>query len=276
MTKDAGKNMTSKPVLFTYITFGSSALAVHHFMANGEFSSILTMAVMLQCLAFALLVVQVLSAGSCAGVSARTLVLDGVALGCRLSSTTWLNGYLPVDASGDWAFQAADVLSMIMVMWLLHHVLVSKRHTYQADADSLPVVPCMLSALMLATVLHADMNSRPLFDTLWMTGLFISAVAVLPQLWMITRTGGRVEALTSHYIAVMAFSRILSGTFMWHARHDISCSQWISGFNHATWAILAAHCLQLLLLVDFGYYYVKAVASQGLACRLELGQELDV
>ena len=44
---------------------------------------------------------------------------------------------------------------------------------------------------------------------------------------------------------------------MWHARFDITCDPWVDGFNHAIWVILGAHLLHLVLLGDFGYYYVK-------------------
>merc|ERR1719359_2209034 len=114
---------------------------------------------------------------------------------------------------------------------------------------------------VLAALLHGNMNSRPIFDGLWMAGVFLSAVAVLPQLWLITRTGGRVEALTSHHIAAMAASRALAGIFMWHARSDITCVPIVSDFNHAIWAILGAHLLHMVLLGDFAYYYLKAVLT---------------
>merc|ERR1719331_2031576 len=116
-----------------------------------------------------------------------------------------------------------------------------------------------MASLVLAAMLHGNMNDRPLFDALWMAGLFISTVAVLPQLWLITRTGGCIEALTSHYIAAMAASRAMSGNF-----------------NHTGWAILAAHLLQMLLLGDFGYYYVKAVLLSGLNCRIQTLEDCNV
>merc|ERR1740120_495784 len=93
---------------------------------------------------------------------------------------------------------------------------------------------------------------------------------------MVARTGGVVDALTSHYIAVMAVSRVLSGTFMWHARFDVTCAPWIEGVNHAIWAILLAHAVHLLLLGDFAFYYVRAICAQGLACKIDLQAALDI
>lgn len=266
-------NPQSSQVLAAYGFFILSAGAVWHLVADGAFSSILTLSVMIQCLSLALLGLQLISSGSGAGISARGLMLDALALCCRLSSTLWLNGYLPVDASGDHIFQIIDICSLCILGWLLYQVLVEKRHTYQAEEDSLPVAPMAVGAMFCAALLHGNMNGRPVFDTLWMMGLFVSTIAVLPQLWLITRTGGRVEALTSHYIAAMAASRALSGIFMWHARDDITCIPWMMGFNHAIWAILGAHLLHFILLGDFAYYYVKAVYEKGLNCRLQIDVE---
>jgi len=260
-------------VMVAYGLFLASALGVYHFIANGEFSAILTLAEMMQCLGFGLLAVQVFLTGRCTGISASGLSLDALALCFRLSSTLWLQGYLPVDASGDWVFQAVDITSLMLVAWLLKQLFVDKSTTYQKEEDTFPIFPTVLASILLAGLLHADMNARPIFDTAWMAGLFVCTVAVLPQLWLIAKTGGKVEPLTAHYIAAMAFSRALSGVFMWHARFDITSQPWVGRFNHAPWVILGAHALHLLLLGDFGYYYVKTMINKGLAAQLDLSED---
>jgi len=268
--KDKTSKMPSSQVLAAYGLFILGAGAIWHLVADGEFSSILTMSVMLQCLSVVLLGLQVLSTGSAAGISANALILDTLGLCCRLSSTLWLNGYLPVDASGDYVFQAIDICSLCILVWLLHEVLVVRRQTYQAEEDSLQIAPMVVGSFVLALLLHGNMNSRPFFDSLWMASLFMSTVAVLPQMWLITRSGGKIEALTSHHIAAMAASRALSGIFMWHARRDITCIPWVTGWNHAIWAILGAHLLHMILLSDFAYIYIKAVMTRGLDARIEM------
>lgn len=269
----AGKQAPPTQVLAAYGLFLTSAVAVFHLVANGEFSAILTLAVMLQCLAFGLLVLQLVLAGKGAGISAKALSMEAIALVCRLSSTTWLHGYLPVDATGDYVYQIVDVISLGFVLWLLKELLTNPLHKYSTEPDSFPITPMALVCVVLAAVFHADMNARPLFDILWMSGLFISAVAVLPQLWLISKTGGSVEAFTSHFIAAMAFSRGLSGVFMWHARGDITCVPWVQGYNHAIWAILGAHVLHMLFLGDFAYYYVRTMVRKGIDARMELCED---
>ena len=66
------------------------------------------MSVLVQCAATYFLVLQGITTGSVVGVSARALMLDGLAIAFRLSCTVWLDGYLPVDASGDYLFQMID------------------------------------------------------------------------------------------------------------------------------------------------------------------------
>jgi len=263
-------------LVLVYGVFITTAVLVFHWIAEGEFSAVLTLSAVFQCLAFCLLGVHALSSGGIQGISAKSLQLEAIALVCRLSSTTWLDGYLPSDQTGDYLYQVFDALSLAMVLWLLHRVLNVQRKTYALDDDALPVTPFALGSLVLACLLHGDLDDRPVFDTLWMCGLFTGAVAVLPQLWVMTRNRTSAPAMTSHFVAVMAFSRMLSGSYMWHAHTEITCEPWIKDFNHAGYAILAGHAVQLLLLADFGYFYVKNLATRGLHSPLELPESFVV
>lgn len=264
-------------VLTAYGLFVIAIISVYLLVANGEFSSILTLSVMAQCLSYVLLGMQVVIRGNTAGVSGRSLRLDALSLVCRLASTTWLNGYLPVDASGDHIYQAVEVGTLLIAVWLIGQVRKERADSREASLDSLPVHWLSLGCLVLAALFHADMNSRPVFDTLWMLSVFLGSIAVLPQLWLISQLAGKVEAFTCHRMAAMAVSRLLSGVFMWHARGDITCSPWVEGFNHAVWAILGAHLLHFLLLGDFAYYYLKAVLAHGFSsCEMDLQLDLVV
>ena len=65
----------------------------------------MTVGVLFQCLGFAMLVVQTMTNDSAKGISPCAVQLKCLALLCRLSCSTWLNGYLPLDATGDGLFQ---------------------------------------------------------------------------------------------------------------------------------------------------------------------------
>jgi len=254
----------STPVAIAYTGALTISLIVHHAVAEGQYSSILTLSAIIQCLGLCFLCMQVLSSGSAAGISASALMLDIAAISLRLSSTLFHDGYIPVDASGDFLFQAVDVCSLVLLFGLLHQVLVVKRYSYQQEEDSVNIAPMVLVSLVLAVFLHPNMNDKPLFDILWMTGLFVSTVSVMPQLWLIMKSGGRADALSCHYIAALGFSKVLSGLFMWEARLDINCNEWIvKGFSHGIIAILCAHLLHLLLIVDFMLFYVRSLMQNG-------------
>lgn len=264
------------PVLAAYTVFVSSAVMMYYLVANSAYSSVFTLAGMLQCLAFGLLNVQVEMTGSFIGISAKSLVLDALALCLKLSSTLIEEGYLPTDASGDWLYQAVDLFSLALVFQLLYKFLRHGDASHSEDQNSLPIIPIVIACLMLAALFHSDMNEWPLLDTTWMAGLLVGSIAVLPQLRLISRGGGCVETLTSHYIAAMATSRAVSGIFLWHARYDFSCAEWITGFNHAIWMVLGAHVFQFLLISEFGYYYIRAMISDGLTARLDLRSDCCV
>jgi hypothetical protein len=267
--KPVNKQQQTGGTVLIYTLFLAVAYFVYHLIAEGEFSSVLTISAIFQCLAFSLLGVQALT-GSVSGISAKSLQLDAMAFVCRLSATSWLEGYIPNDATGDYLYQCFDGLSLCMVIWLLYRVLRSQKESYEAEEDGLNVAPFAIGSFILAALLHADLNDNPLFDTLWMCSLFVNAVAVVPQLWMMARRKQSVPALISHFVAVMGISRVLTGTYMWHGYDEITCEPWFGQFNHAAPAILGTHVVHLILLGDFFYFYVKNLATAGLDAPLEL------
>lgn len=123
---------------------------MYHFVADGEFSVIMTMSVMFQCLAVLLLLMQSLASGVACGISARALGLEALSLCLRLSSTTWLNGYLPSDASGDWVFQATDACTLLLVLGLLARVLITQRRSSRGVSSGLFPVSSRQEAHLLA------------------------------------------------------------------------------------------------------------------------------
>lgn len=260
--------------LCAYAAFFALSWCTVHFVAKGKYSSIVTLSSIAHCLGLALLSIQVVSTRSTTGISARALFLDGLAVSLRLSSTLFWQGYLPNDPSGDYVYQAADLCALTFILMLLSSVAMSRRNAPylsvgpETSDDDMCIWPMILVSVVLAAILHGDMDDDHFADTAWMTGLFVSVVAVLPQYWMIAKSSGQVQVLTAHYIAACALDRMLSGMFMWYVRSYITCAPWIAGFEHAICAILFAHLIHLALLSDFLFYYVREVlkAQSGKQC----------
>merc|ERR1719310_1098141 len=236
-------------------------------------STFITLALAIQCFAFTCLRLKISQTKSVTGISGRTLMLQAASCTLRLSSTTWLNGYVPVDGTGDGLYQLLDVCALLLVLQLLYCVFRAHRCTYQEEHDNFNIELMALSCFVLAVLVHPDLNNRPVFDTLWTAALYIDVVAMMPQLSMMTKIRGEVEALTSHYVGATALSRATSLVFWYHGFIELAPLD--GGFNMAGWAIIAAHVLQVLLLCDFLYYYIRAWVSTGSA-RFELPTYVDV
>merc|ERR1719240_1675021 len=128
----------------------------------------------------------------------------------------------------------------------------------------------MVGAFVLAVLIHPSMNSWTPFDILWTTHLYIDALAMVPQLWMISKSGGQVNGLTAHYIAATLLSNSLSFLFWFLAASELN--EDANSVNIAGLAINGAHVVQLLLLLDFGYYYGKAcLTGQGCSATFQVG-----
>ena len=100
----AQKVKSEVPMFATYVCagFGFVGFLVFHTVAERESSSVLTMSALAQCLGIAMLCVQSFTSGKAEGISAASLMLDSAAICLRLSSTLWLDGYLPTDKTGEW------------------------------------------------------------------------------------------------------------------------------------------------------------------------------
>merc|ERR1719324_2019674 len=228
---------------------------------------------MVQALAFVFLQMQISDSRSVAGISGKALTMHATKLCCRLCSSLFLDGYLPTDKSGDWIYQIGDVLSLFMVLQILYSVYGVYKSSYQFEADTLEVRNLIMGAFMLAVLIHPDMNSSVPMDIVWTTHLYVDAIAMLPQLWMISQMGGAVKGFTAHYIAATTLSNFLSGLFWFYASPDLVEDE--KSVNVPGLAINGAHIVQMLLLLDFGYYYGRALLQgRGCSSTMQIGHNV--
>ena len=124
----------------------------------------------------------------------------------------------------------------------------------------------ILGAFALAVLIHPNMADEAPVNILWAVHLYIDAIAMLPQLWMLSKVGGQVKGQTVHYIAATLLSNLLSGLFWFYACPEfIPHEDGTSTINITGLAVNGAHVVQVLLLLDFGYFYCKA-CLQGRCC----------
>merc|ERR1719456_81507 len=101
-------------------------------------STFLTLSVALQFFAVICLQIKV-GQGSAAGVSLKSLIMQTLVYACRLSSTTWLKGYIPTDTTGDYLYQVMDMLTLLVALRIVYCCVKTHRHSYQAEYDSMEI-----------------------------------------------------------------------------------------------------------------------------------------
>jgi len=240
-------------ILATYFSFISGVIYTWQHHSDKDFSYILTISGCVQTLAFFLLLHKVRVQKSVAGISSKMLQCYTLAFLFRLSSTLVKNGYLPVDRTGDWIYQAADIASLLLVFQLLFLVHKRFKTTYQVELDTFPVWKMIPAAMVLGCAVHGNLNHSPFFDKTWTIGLWLDTLAMLPQLWMLIAKGGEVEALTSNFVALVFASRVLSFWFWFTGMPELAPKD--GSMNTVGYLIVGTHAIQLLLSADFMYHY---------------------
>jgi len=238
-----------------YVAAAFGWLVVWTKFSDKQFSSVLTASACIQLLGFLILTIKVRATKSVAGISSKTLEMYAVFFICRVGSTLFRSGYIPVDRSGRNVYQLMDIASFLVVVQLLYCCHKTHKWTYQQEQDSMPIFPLLPPCAIMGYFVHATLNRSEFFDTLWATSTNIDTLAMLPQLWMLTKIGGYVEGMTSNFIAAMTVRSAMGLAFWFRAYKDV--------LKHGS-SELAINCVygtfivQLLLAADFMYYYCKA------------------
>jgi hypothetical protein len=269
---ESGKKMCSAScrdrlcTIFAYTWFGIATTVVADQFSDQDFSAILTLSAAAQCFGLMLLLYKVAKTKTVSGLSARSLEMYVGFFLFRLSSSLFKNGYIPVDRSGDWVYQATDIVSLLLTLQLLYCLHVTHRSTYQEQLDTVEMWRCIPACILVAIFIHGDLNDSPFFDIVWTVSLNLDTVALIPQLWMVYKLGERqgdkaLSGLNAHYVAAMVTSRFLAFWFWFHGFPEIAPLN--GGANTAGWLIISCHSFQLLVSADFMLQYLKALWRMG-------------
>lgn len=244
-----------------YLGFAVFAALVYLTFHDIGLSTFLTLSVVIQALALSLLRVHIHVHQQVSGLSGKLFIAQAFVYGCRLSSTLWLRGYVPVDTTGDWLYQLSDVVALLLTLQIIHCIYFKYKSTYMAHEDDFLITYLLFGCFLLAGLVHPDLNDRPIFDTLWTASLYIDVVACIPQLWMMNKCGSdECDAVSSHFVAVSAFARLINLIFWCYGYVELARED--GSFNMAGWTILIATLIQNALLADFVFLYVQGMSKR--------------
>ena len=136
---------------------------------------------------------------------------------------------------------------------------VPHKDSYNKEDDAFPTQYLLIPTLLLGIAVNQD-HSSP-FEMCWAFSIYLEAVAILPQLFMLQKQGG-AESLTSHYILLLGLYRLfymLNWIYRYMTEDDyMQPIVWISGI------------VQTALYLDFFYNYINAKKD-----RIDAPMELD-
>ena len=99
----------------------------------------------------------------------------------------WMDGYLPYDSSGDYVYRLSELGCFAISCLIVYFCRQQFKATYDDLGDNLPswylIVPCIVLGLLF----HPHLNGYMLCDVAWSQGLYLEAVACLPQLVLFRR-----------------------------------------------------------------------------------------
>merc|ERR1712045_354358 len=191
-------------------------------------------------LAILILLLKIWKTRSCAGISGRSQILFAVVFLTRYLDL--FTSFISVYNTTMKVFFLASSIGTVYLMF------VKFKATYDHNHDTFRIEflvgPCVLLALLLN-------HEFTVMEVLWTLSIYLESVAILPQLFMVSKTG-EAESITSHYLFALGSYRalyIVNWVYRYYAEsfYDIIA--------------IVAGVVQTILYCDFFYLYVTKVMA---------------
>lgn len=188
--------------------------------------------------AIIILLLKIWKTRSCAGISGRSQVLFAIVFLTRYLDL--FTNFISVYNTTMKVFFLASSIGTVYLMYMKF------KATYDHNHDTFRIEfllgPCVLLALLLN-------HEFSVMEVLWTLSIYLEAVAILPQLFMVSKTG-EAESITSHYLFALGSYRALYIVnwiyrYMFEGFYDIIA--------------IVAGCVQTILYCDFFYLYITKV-----------------
>ncbi|KAL9650064.1 hypothetical protein ABK040_003182 [Willaertia magna] len=135
------------------------------------------------------------------------------------------------------------ISSSVAIVYLMR---TKYRATLDTENDTFPTIFLYIPSILLSLLLAENYS---LFELIWTFSIFLESVAIMPQLFLLTKRGG-AEAITSHYVFVLGGYRVFY-IFNWVYRYFVE--------SYTPYAAWIAGIIQTILYADFFYMYIKKV-----------------
>lgn len=189
-------------------------------------------------LAILILLLKIWKTRSCAGISGRSQVLFALVF-----ATRYLDLFTHFISLYNTLMKIFYLASSFGTIYLIY---VKFKASYDKTHDTFRVEFLIIPSVILSLFANHDFE---VLEVLWTFSIYLESVAILPQLFMVSKTG-EAESITSHYLFALGAYRGLY-ILNWIYRY------YMEGFYDLI-AILAG-IVQTVLYCDFFYLYITKV-----------------
>lgn len=189
-------------------------------------------------LAIIILLIKIWKTRSCAGISGKSQILFAIVYIARYLDlfTTFISVYNTV-------MKVVFIGAAVATVYLM---FVKFRATYDRNHDSFRIEFLLIPCVILALVINHEFT---LMEVLWTFSIYLESVAILPQLFLVTKTG-EAESITSHYLfALGSYRGLYLINWIWRYMTE----------NHYDLIAVFAGVIQTILYCDFFYLYITKV-----------------
>ncbi|ORX35703.1 ER lumen protein retaining receptor-domain-containing protein [Kockovaella imperatae] len=186
-----------------------------------------------------ILIHKITTSRSCRGISYKTQVLYLV---------VFLTRYLDL-VTGPYMSVYNTLMKLFFIgssAYTLYLMKVKFRPTHDASLDTFELAYLLVPVFFLSLIFNYKFTP---VEVIWSFSIWLESVAILPQLFMLQRTG-EAETITTHYLAALGLYR---GLYIpnWMYRY----------FTEGAFDPIAvvAGLIQTGIYADFGYIYVTKV-----------------
>lgn len=188
--------------------------------------------------AILILLLKIWKTRSCAGISGRSQILFCIVFTSRYLDL--ITNFISVYNTTMKLFFLGASFGTVYLMYLKF------KATYDTNHDTFRIEFLLGPTAVLALVLNREFT---FMEILWTFSIYLESVAILPQLFMVQKTG-EAESITSHYLFALGAYRGLY-ILNWIYRY------YFEGFYDII--AIVAGVVQTILYADFFYLYITKV-----------------
>jgi len=138
------------------------------------------------------------------------------------------------------------IMFIVTSLATVYLIYMKFKATYDSNHDTFRVEFVVVPVAGLAVLVNHELTPM---EVLWTFSIYLESVAILPQLFMITKTG-EAESITSHYLFALGSYRglyILNWIYRYYFEGVFDLIAIVAG------------CVQTVLYCDFFYLYITKV-----------------